>query len=77
MNNILAKRAKDISYQINMYLRVLLAKWPDIWEPIFWGQCIYGCIIKSNYLGDVPKAKSWDLRAHTGLWGAIQVLGLK
>ena len=59
------------------YLRVLLAKWPDIWEPIFGGQCIYGCIIKSNYLGDVPKAKSWDLRAHTGLWGAIQVLGLK
>ena len=48
-------------------LRVLLVKWPDILEPTFLGQSIFGCIIKSTYLGDVPKAKSKDLGACTGL----------
>ena len=51
-----------------MILRVLLAKWPDICIPTFSVQYLFGCIIKSTHLGDVPKAKSWDLGAHTGLW---------
>ena len=54
-----------------MTLRVLLAKGPDICTPTFSVQFLFGCIIKSTYLGDVPKAKSWDLRAYTGLWGTI------
>ena len=40
------------------YLRVLLVKRPDTEEPTFLGQSMFGCIIKSTYLGDVPKAKS-------------------
>ena len=48
-------------------LRVLLVKRPDTEEPTFLGQSMFGCIIKSTYLGDVPKAKSWNLEAHTGL----------
>ena len=59
-----------------MILRVLLAKWPDICIPTFSVQYLFGCIIKSTHLGDVPKAKSWDLGAYTGLWRAVQVLGL-
>ena len=58
-------------------LRVLMVKWPDIWKPTFGGQCMFGCIIKSTHPGDVPKAKSWDLGAHTVPWGPISVLGLK
>ena len=54
-----------------VHLRVLLVKWPDICTPTFLVQYLFGCIIKSTYLGDVPKAKSWDLRAYTGLWGTI------
>ena len=46
-------------------LRVLLAKWPDICEPTFSAQYLFGCIIKSTHLGDVPRAKSWDLGAYT------------
>ena len=38
---------------------------------------MFGYIIKSIYLGNVPKAKSWDLGAQTGLQGAIYVLGLR
>ena len=57
-------------------VRVLLAKWPDICRPNFSVQYLFGCIIKSTHLGDVPKAKSWDLGAYTGPWGAVQVLGL-
>ena len=59
------------------FLRVLLVKWPDICAPTFLVQYLFGCIIKSTYLGDVPKAKSWDLGAYTGLWRAVQVLELK
>ena len=51
--------------------RVLLVKWPDICAPTFLVQYLFGCIIKSTYLGDVPKAKSWDLGAYTGLWGTV------
>ena len=51
----------------NTDLRVLLVNRPDTEEPTFLGQSMFGCIIKSTYLGDVPKAKSWDLGAHTGL----------
>ena len=40
-------------------------------------QYLFGCIIKSTYLGDVPKAKSWDVGVYTGLWWAVQVLELK
>ena len=50
-------------------LRVLLVKWPDICTPTFLVQYLFGCIIQSTYLGDVPKAKSWDLGAYTGLGG--------
>ena len=57
--------------------RVLLVKWPDICTPTFLVQYLFGCIIKSTYLGDVPKAKSWDLGAYTGPWEPISVLGLK
>ena len=49
------------------YLRVLLVKRPDTEEPTFLGQSMFGYIIKSNYLGDVAKAKSLDLGACTGL----------
>ena len=52
-------------------LRVLLAKWPDICEPTFSAQYLVGCIIKSTHLGDVPRAKSWDLGAYTVPWGVI------
>ncbi len=46
-------------YTVQMIsLRVLLVKWPDISTPTFLAQYLFGCIIKSNYLGDVPKAKS-------------------
>ena len=48
-----------------MCLRVLLAKWPDICEPTFFAQYLFGSIIKSTHLGDVPRAKSWDLGAYT------------
>ena len=54
-----------------------MVKWPDIWKPTFEGQFMFDCIIKSTHLGDVPKAKSWDLGAHTVPWGLISVLGLK
>ena len=64
-------------HHVGKYLRVLLVKRPDIWEPTFLGQSMYGCIIKSTYLGDVPKAKSKDLGACTGLQGPMYVLGLK
>ena len=53
------------------YLRVLLAKWPDTCTPSFLVQNLFGCIIKSTYLGDVPKAKILDLGAYTGLWQAV------
>ena len=53
------------------YLRVLLAKWPDICKPTFSAHYLFGCIIKSTHLGDVPKAKSWDLGAYTVPWGVI------
>ena len=52
-------------------------KWFNIWKPIFGGQCTFNCIIKSTHPCDVPKAKSWDLGAHTVPWGPISVLGLK
>ena len=54
-----------------LLLRVLLAKWPDICTPSFLVQNLFGCIIKSTYLGDVPKAKILDLGAYTGLWQAV------
>ena len=44
-----------------------MVKWPDIWKPTYLGQSMFDCIIKSTHLGDVPKAKSWDLGACTGL----------
>ena len=56
---------------MDLNLRVLLVKWPDICTPTFLVQYLFGCIIKSTYLGDVPKAKSWDLGAYTGLWGTV------
>ena len=37
--------------------RVLLAKWPDMWEPNFLGQYLFVCIIKSTYQLDVPGTK--------------------
>ena len=52
-------------------LRVLLVKWPDICRLTFLVQFLFGCIIKSAYLGDIPKVKSWDLGAWTVLQGAI------
>ena len=52
-------------------LRVLLTKWPDICKPTFSAQYLFGCIIKSIHLGDVPRAKSWDLGAYTVPWGVI------
>ena len=64
------KRKIDFS-KIVIYLRVLLTKWPDICKPTFSAHYLFGCIIKSTHLGDVPKAKSWDLGAYTGLWGTI------
>ena len=57
----------NTNFQVASDLRVLLTKWPDILEPTFLVQWLVGCIIKSTYLGDVPKAKSWDLGAQTGL----------
>ena len=48
------------------FLRVLLAKLPDMWEPTFFGQYLFVCIIKSTYQVDVPGPKSWDLEAITG-----------
>ena len=52
-------------------LRGLLAKWPDICEPTFLAQYLFGSTIKSTHLGDVPRAKSWDLGAYTVPWGVI------
>ena len=63
--------------KLKMVLRVLLVKWPDICAPTFLVQYLFGCIIKSTHLGGVPKTKSWDLGAYTGLWWAISILGLK
>ena len=59
--------AENLEKTIKIILRVLMVKWPDIWKPTFLGQCMFGCITKSTHPGDVPKAKSWDLGAQTGL----------
>ena len=56
-------------------LRVLLAKWPDICEPTFSAPYLFGCTIKSTHLGDVPRAKSWDLGAYTVPLGVIFSFG--
>ena len=56
---------------LGISLRVLLAKWPDICRPTFLAQYLFGCTIKSTHLGDVPRAKSWDLGAYTVPWGVI------
>ena len=61
------KKVNEFSERLKTCLRVLLVKRPDTEEPTFLGQSMFGCIIKSTYLGDVPKAKSWDLGAQTGL----------
>ena len=59
--------------KINVHdLRVLLANWPDNQEPTFFGLCLFSLIIKSTYLGNVPKVKSWVLEAFTVLWGGFK-----
>ena len=63
--------------KVTSYLRVLMVKWPDIWKPTFWGQFIFDRIIKSTHLGDIPKAKSWNLGPHTVPWGLISISELK
>ena len=42
-----------------------------ICKPPFLAQYLFGCTIKSTHLGDVPRAKSWDLGAYTVPWGVI------
>ena len=58
-------------------LRVLLVKNPDISTPMFLGQQLIDCIIKSTHPGGLPKTKSWDLGACTVPWEGNQVLGQK
>ena len=58
---------QDGIWKLSQLLRVLMVKQPDIWKPTFGGQFMLGCNIKSTHLSDVPKAKSWDLGACTGL----------
>ena len=65
------KQAFWYKHDYRSHLRVLLAKWPDICAPTFLAQYPFGCIIKSTHLGDVPRAKSWDLGAYTVPWGVI------
>ena len=77
LENATPKIAQVSSFLVLMHLRALLAKWPNICKPTFSTQYLFGCIIKSTHLGGVPKTKSWDLGAYTGLWWAISVLGLK
>ena len=62
---------------LRVFLRVLLVKNPDISKPMFLGQYLFGCIIKSTHPGGLPKVKSWDLGASTVPWEGNQVLGQK
>ena len=63
----LSQKKSLVKIIVDLFLRVLLAKWPDMWEPTFFGQYLFVCIIKSTYQVDVPGPKSWDLGANTGL----------
>ena len=58
-------------------LRVLLVKNPDISTPMFLGQQLIDCIIKSTHPGGLPKVKSLELGASTVPWEGNQVLGQK
>ena len=49
-----------------LFLRVLLAKDPDISLPTFGAPSMFGCIIKSTYHAYVPEPKSWDLAVKMG-----------
>ena len=55
-------------------LRVLLVKNPDISKPMFLGQYLFGCIIKSTHPGGLPKVKILDLGASTVPWEGNQIL---
>ena len=55
------KDLKDVELRkfiIIKYLRVLLAKDPDISLPTFGAPSMFGCIIKSTYHAYVPEPKS-------------------
>ena len=56
------------------YLRVLLAKQPDISEPTFLTQYQIIYNMKSTYRINVPGTKIWNFGANTVPWGVLEIL---
>ena len=65
LHNILKDNATQEYMQFSVFLRVLLAKWPDMSLPTFLAWYLFVSITKSTYQVDVRGTKSWDLGTNT------------